>query len=55
MINAYNDNCLIAIQWNANAKLGTTVFKNDEHPTTENGLLLYEMAKWQNLSWIDDP
>ena len=46
---AFEDKCLVIMQLDANAKLGTQLFSKDPHNMSENGLLLSEMANRQNL------
>ena len=39
----------MVLQRDANAKIGSTIFPNDPHKQTENGVIFYEMALKQNL------
>ena len=49
VILAFEEKCLIIIQMDANAKLGSRLFAKDPHDMTENGLFLSEMVQRQNL------
>jgi exonuclease III len=49
IILAFEEKCLVIVQMDANAKLRTRLFAKDPHETSENGLLLSEMAQRQNL------
>ena len=49
MIKAYDDGCLILIEMDANAKVGSKVIKNDPNAMSENGRLLLDLVDRQNL------
>ena len=49
VILAFEEKCLVIIQMDANAKLGSRLFAKDPHDMTENGLFLSEMVQRQNL------
>ena len=53
IINAKEANCFILLQMDANAKLGCEVIKNDPNQMSENGMLLYNILKRQNLSCLN--
>ena len=53
IISAYDHNCLILVQMDANAKVGVDVIKGDPHKQSENGYFLMEMLKRQNLSLLN--
>ena len=50
---AKEDNCLVLIQMDANAKLGRDTIKNDPHDTSGNGKLLLDIMSRQNLSVVN--
>ena len=50
IIKAKDNNCLIVIQMDANAKVGKEVIKNDPHETSNNGKILLEMVERNNLT-----
>ena len=50
VIKARDNGCLILIQTDANAKVGNTEIKNDPHETSNNGKILLEMVRRQNLT-----
>ena len=54
VILAFEEKCLIIIQMDANAKLGGKIFAQDPHETTENGILLSDMAQRQNLHILNN-
>ena len=49
VIKAYDDGCLILIEMDANAKVGSKVIKNDPNAMSENGRLLLDLVDRQNL------
>ena len=49
VIQAVEDQCLILIELDANAKLGNEVIKNDPHKISNNGKLLMDIITRQNL------
>lgn len=49
IIDAYENNCMIVVEMDANAKLGMEHIKNDPNVTSPNGKLLLEMINRQNL------
>ena len=48
-ISADDENCLTLIQLDANAKVGPEIIQNDPNFQSNNGVLLLEMIKRQNL------
>ena len=50
VIKARDNGCLILIQTDANAKVGKAEIKNDPHETSNNGKILLEMVRRQNLT-----
>ena len=53
ILSAKDDNCLVLIQLDANAKLGSDIIKDDPHIMTENGQLLLDIMERQNLSVVN--
>ena len=53
IIDAKENNCLVMIEIDANAKLGPSIIKNDMHSITENGSLLRDILKRQNLTCLN--
>ena len=49
IINAKDDECMILIQMDANAKLGPDIIPHDPHPISNNGKLLRDVLQRQNL------
>ena len=49
VINAKDENCMILIQMDANAKLGPEIIPHDPHSITSNGKLLRDLLIRQNL------
>ena len=49
IIQAVDDQCLILIELDANAKLGNKIIKNDPHSISNNGKLLMDIISRQNL------
>ena len=52
-MSAKDDGCLLVIQLDANAKLGSEIIKSDPHNITENGQLLLDLMDRQNLSVVN--
>ena len=50
IIAAKEQNCLIIIQLDANAKLGNKVIKGDPNDISENGKIMLDIVKRQNLT-----
>ena len=50
---AKDDNCLIVIQLDANAKIGKENIKDDPHDTTANGKILLDLVERQNLTIVN--
>ena len=50
---AKDDNCLIVIQLDANAKIGKENIKDDPHDTTVNGKILLDLVERQNLTIVN--
>ena len=46
---AKDNNCLVIMQLDANAKVGNTVIKNDPHNKSGNGVLFLDLVRRQNL------
>ena len=53
VMSAKDDGCLLVIQLDANAKLGSEIIKSDPHNITENGQLLLDLMDRQNLSVVN--
>ena len=53
IINAYEDNCMILIEMDANAKIGWKNIRQDPHETSENGQLLLDLADRQGLKILN--
>ena len=53
IISAYESNCEIIIELDANAKVGPNVIPNDPHCQSENGRLMMEMLARQNLHLVN--
>ena len=53
IINAKEENCFILIQMDANAKLGCGVLMNDPNTMSDNGRILFDIIKRQNLSCLN--
>ena len=49
IMDAYENNCMVVIEMDANAKVGMKYIVGDPHETSPNGRLLLEMVKRQNL------
>ena len=49
VMSAFDANCLILIQMDANVKVGTEFMKGDPHKQTENGKLMMEFLAHQNI------
>ena len=49
IMDAYEQNCMVIIEMDANAKVGMKYIVGDPHETSPNGRLLLEMVKRQNL------
>ena len=49
VIDAYENNCMVVIEMDANAKVGMKYIVGDPHETSPNGNLLLEMVRRQNL------
>ena len=49
VIKATEENCLILIELDANAKLGSEVIKGDPHKMSSNGKVLMDVIERQNL------
>ena len=49
IISAKDNNCLVLVQLDANAKVGRSVILSDPNQTSENGKLLLEMLERENL------
>ena len=49
IICAKEENCLVIIQLDANAKVGNGVIENDPHPISKNGKIMLEMVKRQGF------
>ena len=49
VVKAKDENCMIIIEMDANAKVGKDVIKKDPHTITNNGKLLLDMVERQNL------
>ena len=53
IINAKEDNCLVLIEMDTNAKLGHELIKNDPHKISYNGTLLRDIIQRQNLTCLN--
>ena len=53
IIDAKENNCFVMIEIDANAKLGPSVIKKDIHNITENGSLLLDILRRQNLTCLN--
>ena len=53
VVTAIEDECLVVIELDANAKLGSEHNEDDPHNVTENGKLLLDIAQRQNLSIVN--
>ena len=53
VVSAKDDDCLVLIQLDANAKLGSKIIKDDPHDMTENGQLLLDILDRQNLTAVN--
>ena len=53
VIDAKENDCLVIIEIDANAKLGPSIIKNDMHSITENGSLLRDILRRQNLTCLN--
>ena len=53
IIEAKENDCLVLIEVDANAKLGTSLIKNDMHSITENGIILRDILRRQNLTCLN--
>ena len=49
VIDAKDNGCMCLIEMDANAKLGSHVIKDDPHVQSENGVVMIEMLRRQNL------
>lgn len=49
VLQAKDDNCFILIQMDANAKVGNEIIKGDPHKMSNNGRILLDIVKRQNL------
>ena len=49
VIEAVENNCMVLVELDANAKIGKEHIKGDPHECTQNGKLLLEMVKRKNL------
>ena len=50
IVNSKENNCLTVLQMDANAKVGNGEIKNDPHEASNNGKILIEMIKRQNMT-----
>ena len=48
-MDAQENDCMVVVELDANAKIGNKIIKGDPHVSTPNGKLLVEMAQRQNL------
>ena len=53
IMKAKDNNCSIIIEMDANAKVGSSVIKNDPHKRTQNGQLLLDVINRQNLTVVN--
>ena len=53
VINAKDNNCMVIIQLDANAKVGKKIIKNDPNNTSNNGKILIDFIKRQNLTLVN--
>ena len=53
IVNAKDNNCMIVIQLDANAKVGKNVIKDDPNHTSNNGKILIDIIKRQNLTLVN--
>ena len=53
VIKAYEEECLIVIEMDANAKVGKHIINGDPHNTSENGKLLLDFIERQNLNILN--
>ena len=53
IISAKDEQCMVLIQMDANAKLGRDILPQDPHPISNNGKLLRDIIKRQNLSCLN--
>ena len=49
VINARDNNCLLIVQLDANAKVGNKVIKNDPNQMSDNGQIMFDIIQRQNL------
>ena len=50
IVNSKENNCLTVIQMDANAKVGKGIIMNDPHEASNNGKILIEILKRQNMT-----
>ena len=53
VINAKDNNCMVIIQLDANAKVGKKIIKSDPNNTSNNGKILIDFIKRQNLTLVN--
>ena len=53
VVKAKDNDCMVVVEIDANAKVGKTVIKNDPHPISNNGKLLMDLIERQNLTLIN--
>ena len=53
IVSAKEENCLLVIELDANAKLGKEIIRNDPHSATENGKILLDIVTRQNLTVVN--
>ena len=53
VIDAKEEGCMLLIEMDANAKLGSECIQQDPHPISENGKLLRDIIKRQNLACLN--
>ena len=49
IMNAKDNECLVLVEMDANAKVGNEVIKNDPNPMSSNGKIMLDMIERQNL------
>ena len=53
VVKAKDENCMIIIEMDANAKVGHENIQNDPHTITNNGKLLVDLISRQNLTMLN--
>ena len=53
VINAREENCFVLVEMYANAKLGGQIIENDPHNISDNGIILSDIIRRQNLTCVN--